>query len=109
MNLALGVDMTLLIIIFTVIKSAVGVPQSPGQSMRLPLTVIRTLLGSSFPDVTHDVCICYILFSFLGDCHFSDENYGICAFHSPWDAMRQSAYFMRHATGPNFLMFGSFY
>ena len=48
MNSAPGVEMVLLSNIFTVSMPAVGVPQSPGKLMRLPLTVRRILCGSAF-------------------------------------------------------------
>ena len=47
-NLAFLVELVLLINTFVVVISAVGVPTSPGNLMRLPPTVNRVRRGSAF-------------------------------------------------------------
>ena len=59
MNLAPGVDITLLSSNFTVSKSAVGVPQSIGTDRLLPPKVSRVLLTSSFCGRTLQTILAY--------------------------------------------------
>ena len=99
MDFALGVEIMLLRRSFTVRRSAVGVPQSPGKLTRFPPIVMRVLYLSFLPPWYTHTILAYVSLPFLSSGMFSFQTKNLVSV----------VVVRRHISVPNVFVYTSLY